>query len=118
VEESNELVRLVGHPLQLGRVEPTASQRSDLPRVHIFDVQADRACHRGGDRHELPAVADAHREALDTGPAARFVAELRSAPEECAGEFHQQVLGHRALIDAGRRHPDMYRITHRKKVTR
>jgi hypothetical protein len=119
VEEGHQLIGLASHPLQLGRIEPAPSQSSDLPRVHVFDIHADRPGRRRGDRHEGAAVADAHREAVDVRTPVRFVAQFRGAVEERAGEFQQQISRSRALIVTGRRDPHMYpTVSHRKKVTR
>jgi hypothetical protein len=116
VKESCQLVGLVSHPRQLGRVEPALGQGAHLPRVHLLHVHAEGAGVRRGDGKQVVRVTDAHLEAGNVRPAGRVVAEDR-AGEECAREGEQEFVGRETRLGAGRRQPDMYGITHRKKVT-
>ncbi|MGW1341981.1 hypothetical protein ACWCOV_13110 [Kribbella sp. NPDC002412] len=83
--------------------------------MDVFDVYADGSAESGGGRDQVGAAADAYGEAVDVGPAGRFVVQGRRTSEQGGGKVEQECLGGRRL--AGRRQPHVYRVTHRKKVT-
>jgi hypothetical protein len=117
VEEGDQVVGLLGHPLEFCGVEPAVGEGGHLARVDVFDVHAERTRDRRGNHYEITAVADADRQPVDVRLPVAGVMERRRADQR-AREVEQQGVGRGARLGAGRRHPDMYRITHRKKVTR
>jgi len=117
LQERNQFVGLLCHPLQLPLRKPTIGQRAHLAWVDLLDVHAEGTAVRGSNRDEVVGMADAHRQPRDVRSAGRVVMQRRTA-DEGAREGEQQVVGRGTWLGAGGRHPDMYGISHRKKVTR
>nr|WP_238164248.1 hypothetical protein [Kribbella pittospori] len=116
VEEGDQVVGLLGHPLEFGGVEPAVGEGAHLAGMDVFDVHAERTRQRRGNHHEIAAVADAHGQPVNVRlPVVRVMKRRRA--DKRARQIEQQPVGSGARLGAGRRHPDMYRITHRKKVT-
>lgn len=118
VEKGNQFVGLLSHPVQLGSVEPASGQAAHLARVHVLDVYADRAGRSCRDGYQVAAVTDAHGQAVDVRATGRLVPEHGGAAGQVGGEVEQEAVRRGSRLGTGRRHPDMYRITHGKKVTR
>jgi len=124
LKKRRQLVSLGAHPRQLSRIEPATRECSHVARRMVFDVHTDRPCLRRRNHHELAAVAAAHRETVDAGLAAGFVAQGRRADER-AREVEQQVVGRGSRLITGRGNPDVHgfqtgsrTFLHRKKVSR
>jgi hypothetical protein len=118
LEEGDQLTGLIAHPRQLDRVEPSVRQGGDLAGMGLLEVHPERtgeACSRGD---QVMGVAEADREARDVGASVGVVAELRRTSEQRTRELEKQCVGRGSGLSAGRRQPDMYGISHRKKVSR
>jgi len=111
--------QIAAHPVQLVRVEPALRQTAHRARIHVLEVDPDRAGTTCGHRDLRAAVAEAHRQSVDLRPAVRGVPQDRIG-DEGSGQRQQQRVGGGAGVVTGRRRPDLDTTSssHRRKVTR